>query len=395
MVIPPFNFACLPQIVFGCGRISCLGEMAARYGQTALLLTGGHSFVESDHWEHLKQDLMERKVHLHHRRCVGEPSPDLVDQVVEDLRGEGIGVVVAIGGGSVIDTGKAISAMLPEGDSVFPYLEGVGTGKVHSGKKVPFIAVPTTGGTGSEATKNAVLGKTGPDGFKRSLRHDNFIPNVALVDPELSLICPPKVTASCGMDALTQLFESFVSSGASSLTDALAREGLNGFAGNTLHRCVNQPDDLESRSRMSLAALLSGITLANAGLGVVHGLASAIGGLFEIPHGVVCGTLLAEATRINIGKLASQQGWDCPELQKHVYAAKILRLGQADASHEELCGMLVNTFEDWIETLGIPRLGAYGVTVGDIPRIVSQTGLKNNPVKLTAEEIGEIVRRRL
>ena len=393
-MIPPFNFASLPHIVFGCGRISSLGEMVARYGRNALLLTGGHSFVESDHWKHLKQDLVERKVRFLHQRCVGEPSPEQVDQAVEELRGENISVVVAIGGGSVIDTGKAISAMLLEGGSVFPYLEGVGTGKNHSGKKVPFIAVPTTGGTGSEATKNAVLGKTGPDGFKRSLRHDNFIPNVALVDPELSLSCPPTVTAACGMDALTQLFESFISTGALPLTDALAMEGLNGFARNTLHRCVNQPDDLESRSKMSLAALLSGITLANAGLGVIHGLASAIGGLFEIPHGVVCGTLLAEATRINIEKLASEQGWDCPGLQKHVFATKILRLGQADTSHEEVCGMLVNTFENWIETLGIPRLGAYGVTEGDIPRFVSQTGLKNNPVKLLAEEIGEIVRRR-
>ncbi len=392
---PSFSFASLPHIVFGCGKISGLADAITRYGATALVLTGGKSFVHSDHWNQLQKDLMERKVRLIYRNCVGEPSPDGVDQAVEHLCGEGIEVVVAIGGGSVIDTGKAVSAMLVEGGSVFPYLEGVGTGKIHRGRKVPFIAVPTTGGTGSEATKNAVLGKIGPDGFKRSLRHDNFIPNMALIDPELTLTCPPKVTAACGMDALTQLYESYVSTGASPLTDALALEGLTCFSGNSLHRCVETPGDTESRSQMSLAALLSGITLANAGLGVVHGLASSIGGLFDIPHGVVCGTLLAEAAKANITKLASEQGWDCPGLQKHVFATKVLRLGQADDSHEELCGILVNTFENWIEDLEIPRLGVYGVSEADIPKIVSQTGLKNNPVKLTAEEIGEIVRRRL
>ncbi len=395
MVIPPFTFARLPHIVFGCGRISGLGEAVARYGQTALVLTGGHSFVQSDRWELLEKDLAERSIRRLHRSCVGEPSPELIDQAVVSLQGEGIAVVVAIGGGSVIDTGKAISAMLQEKGSVFPYLEGVGTGKVHSGKKIPFIAVPTTGGTGSEATKNAVLGKTGPEGFKRSLRHDNFVPDLALVDPGLTLACPPEVTAACGLDALTQLFESFVSTGASPFTDALALEGLGCFAGNTLHQCVQTPEDIEARSKMSLAALLSGITLANAGLGVVHGLASAIGGLFDIPHGVVCGTLLAEVTRANIEKLACVKNWNCDELKKHTFATIVLKLGEASASNKELCEALVKTLERWTGELGISRLGAYGVSEADIPKIVSLSELKNNPVKLSNEEIGEIVRRRL
>jgi alcohol dehydrogenase len=395
VVIPSFAFASLPHIVFGCGKISVLADAVVKFGKNILILTGGRSFVESDRWNLLTQALANKSIRTLHRSCTGEPSPDRIDQAVAELRDEGVEVVVAIGGGSVIDTGKAISAMLPEGESVFPYLEGVGTGKVHSGRKIPFIAVPTTGGTGSEATKNAVLGHTGPDGFKRSLRHDNFIPNLALIDPELSLTCPSEVTAACGMDALTQLFESFVSTGASPLTDAFAAEGLSCFVDNTLRRCVDTPGDTTSRSKMSLAALLSGITLANAGLGVVHGLASAIGGLFDIPHGVVCGTLLSEATRINIGKIAESKGWDCPELAKHALAAEKLHGGGSVTRIETRCNELVNLFDQWTGELNIPRLGTYGVTEADIVKIVSQTGLKNNPVTLTHEEIGEIVRRRL
>lgn len=395
MVISPFTFASLPHILFGCGKVSLLAEKVAGYGKTALLLTGGKSFVQSEQWERLRRELEERAVQVFHHSCVREPSPDLVDQLVTELCGEGIEVVVAIGGGSVIDTGKAVSAMLLEGGPVFPYLEGVGTGKVHSGRKVPFIAVPTTGGTGSEATKNAVLGRTGPEGFKRSLRHDHFIPDMALVDPELTTACPAHITAACGLDALTQLFESFVSTGASPMTDALALEGLTCFAGDTLRRCIENPGDLSTRSKMSLAALLSGITLANAGLGVVHGLASAIGGLFDIPHGVVCGTLLAEATRMNIHKLASLKGWDCPELEKHARAGAAFHGHEADASIHLQCQGLLNRLDLWTTDLALPRLGVFGISAADIPHILSQTGLKNNPVKLTADEIGEIIQHRL
>ena len=191
----------------------------------------------------------------------------------------GIDVVLSTGGGSVIDAGKAVSAMLRVEGSVAEYLEDVGTRK-HPGTKVPFVAVPTTAGTGCEATRNAVLSRVGPDGFKKSLRHDNFLPDAAVVDPVLTLSCPPDITAACGLDALTQLLESFVSTKASVLTDVLALSGLEHIGNSLVPACTNSGQDIDMRANLSYAALMSGITLTSAGLGTVHGFASSIGGLF-------------------------------------------------------------------------------------------------------------------
>jgi alcohol dehydrogenase class IV len=291
-----FNFSRTPQFRFGPGSIKDLVPAISAFGKKIALITGQSSLKASGFYQRI-QALFE-SAHIEHvsYSMAGEPSPELVDEIVSSLRSFNVDAVVAIGGGSVIDAGKAVSAMLKAYGPVTEYLEDVGT-KQHSGLKVPFIAVPTTAGTGSEATANAVLSKPGPEGFKKSLRHVNFTPDVAIIDPELMVGCPSSVTAACGMDALTHLLESYVSTKASPMTDALAESGMAHVRDNLVPACSTLAKDLDTRGAMAYAALVSGITLANAGLGVVHGMASAVGGHFAIPHGVICGNLMGPATQ--------------------------------------------------------------------------------------------------
>jgi alcohol dehydrogenase class IV len=324
----------------------------------------------------------------------GEPTPEVVDEAVDAHRGDGVAVVVAVGGGSVIDAGKAISAMLGVKGSVADYIEGVGNPSLHPGTKAPLVAVPTTAGTGAEATKNAVLKKAGAGGFKRSLRHDNFIPDIALVDPELAVSCPPGVTAACGMDALTQLLESFVSPGASQLTDALAREGLSSIARSLIPAATDRGGDVAARSGMAYAALLSGITLANAGLGVVHGIAHEIGAEFEVPHGVACGAVLAEATAATIRRIEIERGGGDRALVKYAEAGEILA-GSKAGDVMTGCAMLIDILCNWTEMLMIPRLAGFGVTETDAEALSKRSSNKSNPIDLTPDEINRIIRNRL
>jgi alcohol dehydrogenase len=286
--------------------------------------------------------------------------------------------------------------MLTKEDSIKNYLEGVGN-KNHDGKKIPYIAIPTTSGTGSEATKNAVISEVGPSGFKKSLRHDNFIPNIAIIDPELMTSCPPSVSAACGMDAFTQLLEAYVSLKASPITDALAFSGMKHMSKNLLAASATEASNVNVRGVMAYGSLLSGIVLANAGLGIIHGLASPIGGFFKIPHGVVCGTLLAEATKLNIEMLQNRGLEGKPGLQKYASIGALLT-GEShveDRKIQKYCMKLIETLERWTRDLKIDRLGIYGITEKDIGKITENTGLKNNPVNLNKNNIKRIVLNRL
>jgi alcohol dehydrogenase class IV len=300
--------------------------------------------------------------------------------------------VAALGGGSVLDAGKAVSAMLCEQGAVVDFLEGVGTGAELSGRKTPFVAIPTTAGTGSEATKNAVLSRVGPGGFKKSLRHEALVPDVALVDPALAVSCPPEVTAACGMDAFTQLLEAYTSTKASSFTDGLVEEALRRAGASLVAACTTHGADVSVRADLAYAALVSGIALANAGLGIVHGLASPIGASFDIPHGVVCGTLVGEATRMNVERLEAVDPLGAG-LRRYAAAGRLL--GAPDGDDRAAVAHLLDTLDRWTAELGIPTLGAYGVTREDVAALVRGAGLKNNPVPLEAEQIERIVVRRL
>ena len=391
--IDPFAFARRPEIHFGAGMLSRLPSLIQQRGQRILLVTGSSSFRRSAHCEQLLKALGEAGITVFHVAVSGEPSPAFVDETVARYRAENLDWVVSIGGGSAIDAGKAISAMLPSGDSVVEYLECKDT-KKHDGRKTPFIAIPTSSGTGAEATKNAVLSDIGRAGYKSSLRHDQFVPDIALVDPELVLSCPPDVTAACGLDALTQLLESYVSIKASPMTDALALSGLEHVAAGFLSSVEDGANDIEARGHMAYAALLSGVTLANAGLGVVHGYAGPLGGFHPVPHGVVCGTLIGEATRVTIEALFKEPEKNQLALRKYAKAGAVLaRKHPVSLQHD--CDLLVSTLTEWIERTRIPRLGQYGISEADFAAILDKTNGKNSPTTLSREQMAAILKARL
>ena len=390
-MVKPFQFSRLPLIYFGTGKIRVLPSLIRRYGNVVILVTDQVSFTSSSYATVLFESFRQEGIRYHHAVIQGEPSPDMIDTVVEKLRHEAVDAVVSIGGGSVLDAGKAISAMMCMPGSVREYLEVVGT-REPPGKKLPFIALPTTSGTGSEATKNAVISQTGKDGFKKSLRHDNFVPEIAIVDPELTISCPDNITAASGMDCFTQLTESYLSDKACEYTDALAWEGLKAIKSSLVRSFING-QDAEARSGMSFAALTSGICLANAGLGVVHGFASSIGGMFNIPHGAICGTLMAPANAISIRELGNRRS--NPEAWN-----KYVRLGRLFLEAEgKSDNYYIDGFIEYLRALSIdmklPRLGQYGIRQSDLEPICRVTELKNNPVKLDMIDLIEILKERL
>ncbi len=307
--VAPFALGRLPRIRFGSGSFSRLPEMVRAHGSRALLVTGGRSLAASGRLEVLHRDLAATGIALLGVETVlDEPSPRVIDEAVAAGRDRGIDVVVGIGGGSVLDAAKAIAGLLRTGTSIMDHLEGIGPQLPYPGPSVPFVAVPTTAGTGSEATRNAVVSERGPAGFKRSFRDERLVAADAVVDPDLLAGADPERIAANGLDATTQLLESYVSLKAGPLTDVLALAGLEAARDGLLawHADPDGPAAPAARSRMAYAALLSGICLAHAGLGGVHGLASPLGAQLPIPHGIACGSTLAGITAANIAALEAR-----------------------------------------------------------------------------------------
>jgi len=391
MMPSTFGFYRTPSIHFGPGLFERLPALAARYGKKALVVTGGSSLNASGRLDQLLSRLKGEGIRGTVAQATAEPSPELVDEISSRYRPEGIDVVIAVGGGSSIDTGKSVAAMLRFDDSVAEYLEGVGS-KKHPGTKLPFIAVPTTAGTGSEATTNAVLSRVGANGFKQSLRHENFTPDVALVDPTLMLSCPSEITAACGMDALSQLLESYVSLKATPFTDALGKGALKALLEAIVPACTSGSTDIGVRSSVAYAALVSGVTLANAGLGIIHGIASPLGAHFPIPHGVACGTILAPAVRITIEKLGAGGNEDA--LRKFADVGALIDTRTA-GSLQRGCDALVAKLYDLTDCLALPRLGHYGVTASNLDSIVAGASNKNNPAALAQDDVRALLEERL
>lgn len=399
-MLAPFSIARLPRIEFGAGALRRLPDIAALYGRRLLLVSGRRSFLDSPSGGWLLGALRARGFWWETVRVVGEPSPALVDDVVAGYRAASIDAVLAVGGGSVLDAGKAVAGLLRSGASVMDHLEGVGPEKPYKGPATPLIAVPTTAGTGSEATKNAVLTVHGTNGFKKSFRDEALVAEYAVVDPDLLAGCPSELVAANGMDCFTQLLEAYVSLRANPLTDALAESGMRAVRGSLLPWFEGDRETeaatAEARSRMAYAALLSGICLAQTGLGSVHGLAQPLGSYFPIPHGVVCGTLVAAATKLNVDCLQAREP-ESPALAKYARAGRLLG---ADPSADEAGArvFLVHTLNEWTRRMALPALSRFGVSEADFPRIVAASrgsSMKTNPVVLSDEEIGRLLAARL
>jgi alcohol dehydrogenase class IV len=398
MHLTGFTIFRMPQILFGEGTLSKLPELIGIYGNRVLLVTGSRSLIYSQGWPVLQDQLHSAGIQWHHFTVDDEPSPQLVDEAVHEFNDLDLDVVVGIGGGSALDAAKAIAGMLSHGNSILDHLEGVGQELPYQGPSTPFIAVPTSAGTGSEATKNAVLSIRGRQGFKRSFRSDLLVAQYAIVDPDLLKTCPQKLIAAGGMDALTQLIESYVSLKASLFTDALAWSGLKTAAEGLVAWYDGGEQAVGARRAMSYAALMSGITLAQAGLGAVHGLASPLGAFFPMPHGVVCGTLAGAVAAMNIRAMQEREP-ENPALKKYA-AIGVLLSGRADLNDDPEAAVeaLVQTLSNWTKRFCMPRLQEFGMLDADVPLVVANSrgsSMKTNPIVLKDGEIAEILRNRL
>lgn len=391
-----FSIARLPRIEFGTGGLKKVPDIIADYGSRILLVTGTRSFEDSSHWQPFIDQLQQRAISWLHCTIADEPSPTLIDDLVKTYANETFAAVVGIGGGSALDAAKAIAGLLKVQRSVMDYLEGVGPELPYEGPAIPFIAVPTTAGTGSEATKNAVLSVQGENGFKKSFRHDKLVAEYAIVDPDLLASCPTSVIAANGMDALTQLLESYVSLKSNAFTDALAISGMQATREALIPLYRQEGELAQHREKMAYAALLSGITLAQVGLGSVHGLASPLGAFYPIPHGVVCGTLVASATRVNIHSMLAREP-NNKALAKYLHVAEIL-CQKRFTDPETAFNALVDLLELWTNELALPRLSHYGLQETALDKVIVNSrgsSMKTNPIALTNEEIRQILLERL
>jgi len=395
-MISNFSIARLPRIEFGSGVFSKVADLCVQFGPKVLLVTGNRSFENTIYFSQLKKQFTDNKISWAHCKVEGEPSPQLVDEAVEQFADDGFDVVLGVGGGSALDAAKAIAGLLNVKRSVMDYLEGVGPELNYEGPAVPFIAVPTTAGTGSEATKNAVLSVQGKEGFKKSFRDDRLVAEYAIVDPDLLATCPKDVVAANGMDALTQLLESYVSTRSNAMTDALAIGGLNAVREGLLSMFERSNETADAQTQMAYASMLSGICLAQTGLGSVHGLASPLGAFYPIPHGVVCGTMVAQATDVNIVAMLSREP-NNPALDKYVHVGDVLA-GKQFRNKQESWEALCRVLTDWTEKLQLPRLSEYGVTEEGLDHVVAHcrgSSMTTNPIVLTDAEIKELLRYRL
>ncbi len=404
--VGPFAVVRLPRILFGAGRRAELPALVAAHGRRALVVTGARSLQVTPAWSELTAGLDEAGVAWERLAVHGEPSPEQVDEAVATRRLDPPDVVVGIGGGSALDTAKAIAGLVRSGTAALDHLEGVGRGIPYPGPATPFIAVPTTAGTGSEATKNAVLSGrlAGDDGdragvpFKKSFRDDRLVAATAVVDPDLLDGCPPAVIAGDGLDALTQCLEAYVSTGASPYTDAIASSGF-GAIGPALPAWYaaarsGRPtaETAAARAAMAWGALASGIALANAGLGAVHGLIAALGVRHGVHHGTGCGILLAPATRMNLRALRARDP-DGPALRRYAEAGRQL-LADATLRPDDAADALVEWLAELTMQLGLPRLGDVGVGAGDVPTLVAESrgsSMRTNPIVLDDTEIAAIL----
>jgi alcohol dehydrogenase class IV len=393
--MPAFEFFGVGRIVFGRGKFAEIGEIAAAFGRHALIVYNGDDLGRGGALDRLTDLLATQSILFTTYRQNGEPIVADIDAAVQTARHANCDCVIALGGGSAIDAGKAIAAILTNGGEALDYMEVVGRGQKITKAAAPWIAIPTTAGTGAEATRNAVIGFPEKQ-FKASIRSELLLPRVALIDAELAVKVPAEVTASSGMDALCQLIESYTSINANPVTDALALQGLSA-ANRSLRRAYVDGRDVEAREGMAMAALLSGMTLTSAGLGAVHGFAAPMGANYPIPHGTVCAVLLPHVIAANVAALRSQDELH-PALARY---AAIGRTFPGSESLEDAAAIDRVVFEtaSLARDLHIPSLSHFGFTRDAIPGMVAlarkASSMRYNPVTLSDDALAVILERAL
>jgi alcohol dehydrogenase class IV len=373
-----FEFATATRVVFGEGTAATLPELARTFGTRPMVVTGASTDRAATLISALSAETFSAS---------GEPTVNLVREGARRVRDADCDIVIAFGGGSAIDAGKAIASVATNGGEPLEFLEVVGKGRPIAVPSLPFIAVPTTAGTGSEVTRNAVLGSP-EHGVKASLRSPLLLPRVAVIDPELTYGLTPAVTASTGLDALTQLIEPYVSARANPLMDAVCVDGISRVAG-ALRRAYHDGADTDARRDMALASLFGGLALANAGLGVVHGFAAPLGGGWKAPHGALCAAVLSQGMAANVAAMRARAPRH-PALERYAVIARLLT-GRKEARPEE--GI------DWVRALSvelkIPLLRAWGITEAHLPGVVEKaaraSSMQANPLPLTSEELLAVV----
>lgn len=378
-----FEFATAGRILFGEGMLARAGTLVTELGTRVLVVGGG----TPERVEPLLCLLAHKKLPVSTFAIKGEPSVDVALDGVEQALGFDADLVIGMGGGSPIDAAKAIAALLTNPGDPYEYLEVIGRGRPLANPAAPIVAIPTTAGTGAEVTRNAVL--AAPDQkVKVSLRHASMLPDVALVDPELTYNKPPPVTASTGLDALTQCLEPFVSHLATPLTDGFCREGMK-CAARSLRRVFVDGSDVDSRRDMALASLCGGLALANAKLGAVHGFAGPVGGMFDAPHGAVCARLLPFVMEANVRALEERVP-DSPALARYQEVAAILT-GDSDATVADGVAWVQKLGEE----LGAPGFATYGMEKSDLAEVVAKampsSSMKGNPIALTESELTAVL----
>lgn len=382
----PFEFATASRIIFGRHTAAQAPALCSEWGRSVLVVTGSHPERASSILDSLRSAGLEASVFS----LASEPTLLEARNGAVLAREFKADAIIGLGGGSAVDGGKAVAALATQPGDALDYLEVVGLGRPLDHPPLPFLAMPTTAGTGAEATRNAVL-SVPEHGVKASLRHASMLPRVALIDPALALECPPEVTAASGMDALTQCLEAFVSCRAQPMTDALCREGVR-LAMRSLERAFSDGQDLDAREDMALAALFSGMALANAGLGAVHGFAAPVGGRFSAPHGAVCAALLAPVWDANLS--AARQSAASETLERFQMAAALLT-GRPDAHAEAAPPVL----RGLAERLRIPGLGRYGIRPDDFDDLALKasraSSMKGNPVPLDLPALRSILQEAL
>ena len=381
-----FEFATASKIIFGNNSFEKVPDVILSSGKSVLLVTDKNI---------QRAEFLTEKIKQKNGRVVTfivetEPTTDIIEEAIRLARAENCNVVAGLGGGSVIDSAKAIAAMVPNKGSLFDFLEVIGLGKPLSEIPLPCIAIPTTAGTGAEVTKNSVI-KSVKHKVKVSLRSDKMYPNVAVVDPVLTYTMPPSLTASTGMDALTHLLETFVSNQSNPFIDMICREGMRRISASLLVAFKNG-NNFEAREDMAMAGMLGGIALANVKLGAIHGLAGPMGGIYPIPHGEVCASLLAAVLEVNIKAVKKQNNSGL--LEKFGEIARIFS-GNVEATAEDG----IESIKNLVNQLNIPRLATFGLTSDNFPELIANarnsSSMKGNPVVLSDDELYSVLEKSL